>query len=121
MKKYSEEHEWVEMEGDIATIGISAYAVEQLGDITFIELPEVDGDVSKAESVAFVESVKAASDIYTPLSGTVTEVNEGLLDAPESLNDDAQGIFIYKLKVSDIAELDSLMTQEQYDEYKETL
>ena len=83
MIKYSQEHEWVKMEDDEATIGVSAYAVEQLGDITFVELPEVDAEVSAEESVAFVESVKAASDIYTPLSGTVTAVNESLLDAPE--------------------------------------
>lgn len=121
MKKYNEEHEWVEIDGDIASIGISSYAVEQLGDITFIELPEVDSEVSMGDSVAFIESVKAASDVYTPISGTITEVNEGLLEEPESLNADAQGIFIFKLKVSDMAQFDSLMSQEQYDEFKETL
>lgn len=121
MKKYSESHEWVEVEGDVASIGISSYAVEQLGDITFLELPEVDSEFSKADSVAFVESVKAASDIYTPVSGSITEVNELLLDAPETLNADAEGTFIFKLKLTDTAEVDALMSQEQYDEYKETL
>jgi len=77
--------------------------------------------MSKGDSAAFVESVKAASDIYTPISGTVTEVNGDLLDAPESLNADAEGIFIFKLNVSDMAELDGLMSAEQYAEYKETL
>ena len=121
MKKYSESHEWVEVEGDVASVGISSYAVEQLGDITFMELPEVDAEISKGDSAAFVESVKAASDIYTPISGAVTEVNEDLLDAPESLNTDAEGIFIFKLKISDMAELDAMMSQEDYDKYKETL
>lgn len=121
MKKYSESHEWVEVEGDVASVGISSYAVEQLGDITFMELPDVDAEISKGDSAAFVESVKAASDIYTPVSGTVTEVNENLLDAPESLNEDAEGIFIFKLNLSDVAELDGLMSAEQYAEYKETL
>lgn len=121
MKKYSESHEWVEMQGDIASVGISSYAVEQLGDITFMELPEIDSEISKADSAAFVESVKAASDIYCPITGSVVEVNETLLDAPESLNDDAEGTFIFKLKISDISELDSLMSQDDYDQYKETL
>lgn len=121
MKKFSESHEWVEVEGNVASVGISSYAVEQLGDITFMELPDVDAEIAKGDSAAFVESVKAASDIYTPVSGTVAEVNEDLLDAPESLNADAEGIFIFKMNLSDIAELDALMSEEQYAEYKETL
>lgn len=121
MKKYTESHEWVEIEGDIASVGISSYAVEQLGDITFMELPEADVELSKGESAAFVESVKAASDIYTPISGTVTEANETLIDAPDSLNSNAEGIFIFKLKVSDMSELDTLMSSEDYEKYKETL
>lgn len=121
MKKFSESHEWVEVEGEVASVGISAYAVEQLGDITFMELPELGSEFSKADSVAFVESVKAASDIYTPLSGVITEVNETLIDTPEIMNEDAEGTFIFKLKMSDTSELDALMSQEQYDEYKETL
>jgi len=121
MKKYNEEHEWVEVEGDIATVGVSTYAVEQLGDITFIELPEVDTEVSKGDSVAFVESVKAASDIYTPLSGEVYEVNEALLDTPEVLNEDAQRTFIFKLKVSDADELGSLMSEDEYKNFIDSL
>jgi len=121
MKKFSESHEWVEIEGDVASVGISAYAVEQLGDITFLELPEIDMEISKGDSAAFIESVKAASDIYTPISGSVIAVNEDLLDAPESLNSDAEGTFIFKLKVSDMSELDAMMSQEDYDKYKETL
>lgn len=121
MKKYSESHEWVELNGDTASVGISSYAVEQLGDITFMELPDVDAEFSKGDSAAFVESVKAASDIYTPISGTITEVNENLLDAPESMNEDAEGTFIFTLKLSDTSELDDLMSQEEYDKFKETL
>ena len=121
MIKYNQEHEWAKIEGEEATVGVSAYAVEQLGDITFVELPEVDAEVSAEESVAFVESVKAASDIYTPLSGIVTEVNEALLDAPEQLNADAANTWIFKLKLSDEGELDGLMDQVAYDAYLETL
>jgi len=121
MKRYNEEHEWVEIDGDIASIGISSYAVEQLGDITFIELPEVDSEVSMGESVAFIESVKAASDIYTPISGEVCELNEALLDEPEVLNQDAQGTFIFKLKVSNADELNSLMSEDEYKNFVDSL
>ncbi|PHS37225.1 MAG: glycine cleavage system protein H [Sulfurovum sp.] len=121
MKKYNEEHEWVEVNGDIATVGISAYAVEQLGDITFLELPEMDAEVSMGDSVAFIESVKAASDIYTPISGDVCEINEALLDTPEVLNEDAQGNFIFKLKVSNADELDSLMSEDAYKNFVDSL
>jgi len=121
MKKYNEEHEWVEVEGDIASVGISSYAVEQLGDITFLELPEVGSSFSTGDSAAFIESVKAASDIYAPITGEVTEVNEDLLDTPEILNENAEGTFIYKTKISDAGELDSLMSEEEYSAFKETL
>jgi glycine cleavage system H protein len=121
MKKYNEEHEWVIVEGDVATVGVSKYAVDQLGDITFLELPEVDSDCATGDSVAFVESVKAASDIYAPLSGTIVEANEDLLDTPESLNEDAENIFIFKVKLSDVSELDSLMDEAAYAKYIETL
>lgn len=121
MRKYSEEHEWVKIDGEIGMVGISKYAIEQLGDITFIELPQIDTDISNGDSVAFIESVKAASDIYSPISGTIIEVNEELLDVPESLNEDAQNIFIFKVKLSDIGELDSLMDGEAYAKYIESL
>ena len=121
MKKYNEEHEWVEVEGDVATVGISAYAVEQLGDITFIELPEMDAEVSMGDSVAFIESVKAASDVYTPISGEVCEINEALLDEPEVLNQDAQSTFIFKLKVANANELDSLMSEDEYKNFVDSL
>ena len=121
MRKYNEEHEWIEVDGDIATVGISAYAVEQLGDITFVELPEVDADISKGDSVAFIESVKAASDVYAPVSGTISAINEDLLDAPESLNENALNIWIFKVTLSDTNELDSLMDEDAYKAYIETL
>ena len=96
MKKYSNEHEWALIDGDTATVGLSAYAVEQLGDITFLELPEVGADFAKDDSAAFVESVKAASDIYIPLSGEVLEVNDALNDTPELLNEAAESTWILK-------------------------
>jgi len=121
MKKYNEEHEWVEVDGETASIGISAYAVEQLGDITFIELPELEESFSQGDSVAFVESVKAASDIYTPVSGEICAVNSALLDAPETLNESAMQTFIFKLKLSDASELDSLMDEAAYSAFCESL
>lgn len=121
MKQYSQEHEWIEVENNIATVGVSAYAIEQLGDITFIELPEVDAEISAEDSVAFIESVKAASDIYTPISGTITEVNEALLDEPESLNGDTESIWIYKMSIGDASEIDELMDSAAYSAYTETL
>ena len=121
MRKYSEEHEWVVIEENIGTVGISTYAIGQLGDITFFELPEVDDEVSSGDSVAFIESVKAASDIYTPVSGTVIEVNEALLDNPEVLNKDANANWIYKIELSDDSEGESLMTEEAYKEFVNTL
>ena len=121
MIKYNEEHEWLNIEGEIATVGVSSYAVEQLGDITFIELPEIDANLSSGDSAAFVESVKAASDIYTPVSGTIVEINEELLDAPELLNSAASTTWIFKIKLSDEGEVDSLMDEEEYLKYIQTL
>ncbi len=121
MKVFNEEHEWLEVEGDIAKVGISKYAVEQLGDITFLELPEVDADITSGASVAFVESVKAASDIYAPASGTVTEINEDLLDTPEVLNEEAENVWIFKMKLSDVSDLDNLMDGDSYAKFINTL
>jgi len=120
-KRYSNEHEWTLQDGDTATIGLSDYAVEQLGDITFVELPEIGATASAGESIAFIESVKAASDIYAPVSGEVIEVNEALEDAPESLNEDANGTWIMKIKVSDTSEFDTLMDETAYKTFIETL
>lgn len=114
-KKYTEDHEWIELDGDIGTVGISDYAQEQLGDIVFVELPEVGMEVNQGDQIAVVESVKAASEIYAPVAGTITEVNEILTDAPETVNDDAEndGWFV-KLEIADSAEMDSLMSEKAY-------
>lgn len=112
--KFTRSHEWVEVNGDIATIGISDHAQELLGDLVYVELPEVDASLSQGDSCAVVESVKAASDVYSPLSGTVLEVNEELEDSPESINSDAYGSWIFKLQMSDSGELDELMDADSY-------
>ena len=120
-KRYSNEHEWAILDGEVASIGLSAYAVEQLGDITFVELPEIGAEADKDDSIAFIESVKAASDIYTPLSGEVVEVNEALEDTPELLNEAAETTWVFKLKVSDASEFETLMDEAGYKAYIETL
>ena len=115
---FSKDHEWIEIAGDIGTVGITDYAQAQLGDITFVELPEVGSSVSKGDSVSVVDSVKAASDVYTPVSGEVTEVNEALGDAPETVNTDAAGSgWLFKVKLSDPGELDALMDEAAYSAY----
>ena len=115
---FSKDHEWIEIAGDIGTVGITDYAQGQLGDITFVELPEVGSSVSKGDSVSVVDSVKAASDVYTPVSGEVTEVNEALGDAPETVNTDAAGSgWLFKVKLSDPGELDALMDEAAYSVY----
>ncbi len=120
-KRYSNEHEWAILEGDIATIGLSKYAVDQLGDITFVELPEIGLNAAKDESIAFIESVKAASDIYTPLSGEVVQINEELNDSPELLNEAAEDTWVLRLKVIDVSEFETLMDETTYASYIETL
>jgi len=115
---FSKDHEWIEIAGDIGIVGITDYAQGQLGDITFVELPEVGSGVSKGDSVSVVDSVKAASDVYTPVSGEVTEVNEALGDAPETVNTDAAGSgWLFKVKLSDPGELDALMDEAAYSAY----
>ena len=121
MKRYSLEHEWAILEGDMATIGLSKYAVEQLGDITFVELPQIAQRAAKDESIAFIESVKAASDIYLPLGGEVVAINDALERAPELLNEDAEGTWVMKIRVADAAEFETLMDEAAYLSYIETL
>jgi glycine cleavage system H protein len=120
-KRYSNEHEWAILEGDIATVGLSKYAVDQLGDITFVELPEIGLSAAKDESIAFIESVKAASDIYTPLSGEVVQINEELNNSPELLNEAAEDTWVLRLKVIDVSEFETLMDETTYASYIETL
>jgi len=114
--KYSNEHEWIRVEGDVGTVGISPYAQEQLGDVVFVEVPQAGRKVAKGESVAVVESVKAASDIYSPASGEVIEANAALADAPGEVNADPMGKgWFFKIRLADKADLDSLMDQAAYD------
>ena len=114
---YSESHEFVKVEGDFAYIGITDYAQHALGNVVYVDLPEVDDEVEAGEDFGAVESVKAASDIISPVSGTVVEVNEALDDEPELLNKDAFGNWIIKVQLSDKTELDNLMDAKAYEEF----
>ena len=111
---YSESHEWVSKEGNIAVIGVSDYAQKEMGDITYVDLPEVGDEFSAGEEFGALESVKASSDLYCPVSGKVVEVNSELEDAPEKVNEDAFGSWIIKVEISDESELDSLMDAAAY-------
>ena len=118
MKYFSTEHEWIELDGGTATLGISVHAAEELGDITFVELPEVGADFSKGDVISVVESVKAASDIYTAVAGTVAAVNEELEDEPEIVNADAEGKgWICKLSGVAANATEGLMNADQYKEF----
>lgn len=120
--KFTEDHEWVLLEGDIATIGVSNYAQEQLGDVVFVEVPEVGSDLKKGEELAIVESVKAASEVYTPIGGEVIEVNTELEDTPTLVNEEPMGDgWFAKLKVTDPSEIDDLMDEEAYNSFIEGL
>ena len=113
--KYTDDHEWIRMDGDVAVVGITDHAQEQLGELVFVELPEVGRELSKGDEAAVIESVKAASELHSPASGTVTEVNDALNDEPTKVNEDAMGEgWFFKLKVSDAAELDALMDEAAY-------
>jgi glycine cleavage system H protein len=120
--RYTRDHEWVQLDGDTATVGITQYAAEQLGDVVFVELPEVGRKVKKGDGAAVVESVKAASDVYSPLSGEVVETNGGLTDNPGTVNEAPEGGgWFMKIKVGDKSELDSLLDQAAYQEFLKTL
>jgi len=113
---YTKDHEWIEVDGDTGTVGISPHAIEQLGDIVFIELPETDAEVSQGDGVAVFESVKAASDIYSPVSGTIIEVNEPLADDLSSISaENAKQSWLFKIRINDASELDSLMDETAYN------
>ena len=114
---YSESHEYVKVEGDEAYVGITDYAQESLGNIVYVDMPEVDDEFAAEDDFGAVESVKAASDLVSPVSGTVVEVNEALEDQPELINQDAFGNWIMKVKLSDKSELDSLMDAKAYEEF----
>ena len=111
---YSDSHEWVKVDGDVAIIGVTDYAQAEMGDITYVDLPEVDDEVSQGEDFGALESVKASSELYSPVSGTVIAVNEALEDSPELVNEDAFANWIIKVQMSDKAELESLMDAAAY-------
>jgi len=120
--KYTEDHEWISLDGDIGTVGITDYAQEQLGDVVFVELPDVGKTLAKGDEAAVVESVKAAGEIYAPIGGEVTEVNTALNDDPSLINTDAQGKgWVVKLRVSDAGSLDGLMDDAAYATFIEGL
>ena len=113
--KYSEDHEWISVDGDIGTVGITEHAQEQLGELVFVELPEVGKSVAKGDETAVIESVKAASEIYAPVSGEVTEVNGALEESPTRINDDAEGEgWIFRMRIADAGELEELMDADGY-------
>ena len=119
---FSKEHEWIRADGADAVVGITEYAQEQLGDVVFVELPEVGVGLTKGGEAAVVESVKAASEIYTPVSGEVTEVNQALADDPGKINTDAMGEgWLFKIRLSDAAELEDLMDTDAYGRYTDSL
>jgi glycine cleavage system H protein len=118
--KFTEDHEWVRIDGDTATVGISAFAQEQLGDVVFIELPDVGKALKKGDEVAVVESVKAASEVYAPVSGEVTEVNEALNDEPGLVNSDPMGNgWFFKITITDSSDLDGMMDETAYKTFAE--
>ncbi|HET9903553.1 MAG TPA: glycine cleavage system protein GcvH [Xanthobacteraceae bacterium] len=120
--RFTKDHEWISVEGDVGTIGITDYAQSQLGDIVYVELPEIGKTVAQAGEVAVVESVKAASEIYAPVSGSVVEVNGALEGQPATVNEDPQGRgWFLKLRLTNPAELETLMTEDQYKSFLATL
>jgi glycine cleavage system H protein len=120
--RYTKDHEWIAIDGDVGTVGITSYAQEQLGDIVFVELPDVGKALTKGGDAAVVESVKAASDVYAPLTGEVVAVNDALQSAPATVNEDAEGKgWFMKIKVKNPTELDELMTADQYKNFLKTL
>lgn len=116
--RYTKEHEWVLVEGDTATIGITDHAQHELGDIVYVDLPKIGAKLEQGKSLGSVESVKAVSDVYAPVGGEVTEINSSLADAPEKLNEDPHGAaWLVKLKLSNPAEVQNLMTVAEYQNY----
>ena len=116
--KYTEEHEWIKVDGSIATVGITKHAAEQLGDVVFVELPAIGKKVEKGKEAAVVESVKAASEVYAPINGDITEVNKAIADEPSLVNSDPEGeAWFMKIKIADPKQLDGLMDKAAYDKF----
>ena len=117
-KKYSKEHEWITVEGDVGTVGITKHAAEMLGDVVFVELPEKGKNVEKDSQIGVVESTKAASDVYTPISGEVVDNNQAIVDDPSKINADPEGEgWFFKIKIKDSSEMSDLMTKDEYDKF----
>ena len=117
-KKFSKKHEWVSVEGEVATVGITKHATEMLGDIVFVEVPDAGITIEQNNQAAVVESTKAASDVYSPISGEVIEGNKLIVDDPSSVNSDPEGAsWFFKIKIKNSSELDSLMTKSDYDKF----
>jgi glycine cleavage system H protein len=117
-KKFSKQHEWVSVEGDVATIGITKHATEMLGDIVFVELPKKGKNIKKEDQAGVVESAKAASDVYTPISGEVVESNQSIVDDPSKINSDPENEgWFFKLKIKNKSEIDALMNEEEYNKF----
>lgn len=120
MTKYTEEHEWLDLDGDVVTVGITEHAAEQLGDIVFIELPEVGDEVAAGAEVATIESVKAASDIAAPVDGEIVEVNQAIVENPALVNEDPAGAgWFFKMKIADEGALDEFMDEDEYKTFIE--
>jgi glycine cleavage system H protein len=120
--RYSQEHEWVQLENDIATIGISSYAIDELGEIVFVELPEIGDDISQMTEFGSIESVKTVSSLFLPVGGQVVEVNSSITDSPENLNNEGiQNTWLIKIKISDTKEFDDLMTEPEYKTFLDSL
>tara|TARA_B100000902_G_scaffold241583_1_gene228809 strand:+ start:238 stop:618 length:381 start_codon:yes stop_codon:yes gene_type:complete len=116
--KFSKEHEWIKLEGEVAIVGITKHATEMLGDIVFVELPEKGSSVEKDGTAGVVESTKAASDVYTPVSGEIIDTNQTIVDDPAKINEDPEGAaWFFKMKMKDSSEMDSLMNKEEYDKF----
>ena len=117
-KKFSKQHEWVSVEGDVATVGITKHAAQMLGDVVFVELPEKGKNVEKEGQAGVVESTKAASDVYTPITGEITEINQSIIDDPGAVNKDPEGnAWFFKAKMKNKSELDELMNKADYDKF----
>lgn len=114
---YTKDHEWLKVDGKEAYVGLADYAQDHLGDIVYVELPEIDDEFGKEEAFSAVESVKAAADVYMPVSGKIVEVNEALLDEPALINEDPYENWIVKIEITDKSELDELMTSEEYEKF----
>lgn len=120
--KYTKDHEWIDIDGDVGTVGITNHAQEQLGELVYVEVPEVGANLEQGDEACVVESVKAASEVYAPCSGEIVEVNEDLADAPTTVNEHAEGDgWLFKIKISDMTEIDEFMDEAEYKEFLKEL